>query len=106
MTNADIIINEAIGNGIYTEEQVMNFFKTIGGLPLHTFAEWKRRGFAVKKGEKASLTCWIWRHKKTKGVLPMEDGNDVEVDEEKFYKTKAFFFKREQVERIVEAVGA
>ena len=35
-----------------------------------------------------------------------EDGNDVEVDEEKFYKTKAFFFKREQVERIVEAVGA
>lgn len=28
--------------------------------PLYTFAEWKRRGFSVRKGEKAFLKIPLW----------------------------------------------
>lgn len=104
MTNFEIITSAAIAEGIYTKEQIEKMLSTIGEVPLHTFAEWKRMGFSVKKGEHAKLTCNIWRWNSKKGVVPMEDGNDVEVDESHFYKTKAFFFTGDQVERIARTV--
>jgi len=106
MTNLQIIANEAIANQLYTEDEVVEYFETIGCLPLFTFAEWKKKGYFVKKGEKAKLMCYIWKHKKSKTTVPMQDGNDVEVDERNFYKVKAFFFNETQVEKMVEKVGA
>lgn len=103
MTNFEIIFNEAVANGLYTEAEAVAIIQERGGLPLHTFAEWKAHGFKIKKGEHAKLTCFIWRHKEKKGTLPMKDGDDVEVDESHFYKTKAHFFTADQVERIATA---
>ena len=100
MTNFEIITNEAIANGLYTEEEAIQIIEERGALPLHTFAEWKKHGYNVRKGEHAKLTCYIWRMNVKKGVLPMKDGDDVEIDESHFYKTKAFFFTADQVERI------
>lgn len=49
MTNMEIIFNDAINNGIYTEEEATKIIEKCGGLPLHTFNEWKRRGYSIKK---------------------------------------------------------
>ena len=100
MTNLQIITNSAVANGLFTEEEVRAIFASGGVLPLFTFKEWKRRGYQVRRGEHAALTCDIWRHKEKKGSIPMEDGNDKEVDESHFYKHKAFLFTKEQVDRI------
>lgn len=101
MTNFELITGAAIAEGIFTEKEIVDTIKQTGDLPLHTFTEWKRLGYSVKKGEHAKLTCFIWRHKEKKGTLPMKDGDDVEVDESHFYKTKAHFFTADQVERAV-----
>ena len=100
MTNFQIITNEAIANGLYTEDEAIAIIEKCGALPLHTFAEWKRHGMSVKKGEHAKLTCYIWKMKKEKAVIPMKDEDDIEVDERNFYKVKAFFFTADQVEKI------
>lgn len=98
MSNFEIIANNAIDAGIYTKEQVQALIASGFRLPLHTFAEWKRLGFSVKKGEKAKMTCRIWKFsdKKTETA---EDQN-VEESDSRYYLTKAFFFTREQVEEI------
>lgn len=108
MTNIQIIASEAIAHNLYTEEQVEELFSTVGCLPLFTFAEWKKAGYFVKKGQKAKLTCYIWKMKKEKEQSKDKDGNDVEVDATNFYKVKAFLFDETQVEKMaqVEKVGA
>ena len=100
MTNLQIITDSAIGAGLYTEEEVQAIFESGQTLPLHTFKEWQRRGYQVRKGEKAKLTCDIWRRKEKKGTIPMKNGNDEEVDESYFYLHKAYFFTAEQVDAI------
>ena len=100
MTNFKIITDSAIAAGLFTEAEATAIIESGASLPVHTFAEWKRRGYNVKKGEHAKLTCFIWRMNNKKGTLPMKDGDDVEIDESHFYKTKAYFFTREQVEAI------
>jgi hypothetical protein len=100
MTNFDIIFNEAVASGIYTEAEAIAIIEARGALPLHTFSEWKKHGMSVKKGEHAKLTCYIWKHENKKAVVPMTEGEDQEIDEERYYKVKAFFFTAEQVERI------
>lgn len=105
MTNIQIIANEAIANNLYTEEQVEELFSTMGCLPLFTFAEWKKKGYFVKKGEKAKLTCYIWKMKKEKTQGKDTDGNDVEVDATNFYKVKAFLFDAEQVQKAEKAAA-
>lgn len=99
MTNLQIITESALAVGLYTEEQTAAFFENEGGLPLHTFKEWQRMGYQVRKGEKAALTCYIWRFKK-KSSDKQQDGDEQEIDESHFYKTKAFFFTAEQVDAI------
>lgn len=100
MTNLQIITESAIGAGLYTEEEVQAIFESGHALPLYTFKEWQRRGYQVRKGEKAKLSCDIWRRKDKKGTFPTNDGNDVEIDESYFYKHKAHFFTAEQVDAI------
>ena len=41
MTNTEIIINEALANGLYTEEQIENILASGHMIPLHTFKAWK-----------------------------------------------------------------
>ena len=101
MTNLDIIVDAAIESGLFTKEEAINYIKTRGALPLHTFAEWKRHGYTVKKGERAKLTIFIWRFKEKKKPENEEESNAVEIaNNNDFYKTKAFFFTAEQVQRI------
>lgn len=98
MSNFEIIANGAIGAGIYTKEQVEAIIGSGCTLPLHTFAEWKRQGFSVKKGEKAKMTCRIWKY--TDKDVEQTDEQSQEQTDNHYYLTKAFFFTREQVEEI------
>lgn len=103
MTNMQIIVNSAIEHELYSEAEVEKMFSELGFLPLFTFAEWKRKGFAVRKGEKAKMMCYIWKMKKEKTTVPQQSGDNVEVDERNFYKVKAYFFTQDQVEKIEKA---
>ncbi len=100
MTNMQIIVNSAVEHGLYSEAEVEELFVAMGCLPLFTFAEWKKRGYSVKKGEKAKMMCYIWKMKREKTTVHQKSGDDVEVDEKNFYKVKAYFFMPDQVEKI------
>ena len=102
MTNFQIITAEAISHGLYTETEAEEIIKARGQLPLHTFKEWKRMGFIVRKGEHAKLTCSIWRWNNKHNSMP-QDENEVEIDESHFYKIRAHFFDETQIERMVTA---
>lgn len=101
MTNFEIITKEAINNGIYTKEEAETIISQGYRLPLHTFAEWKALGYSVKKGEKAKMTCKIWKYneKATAKQDADTDENEPEENGEHYYLTKAFFFTNEQVEK-------
>jgi len=99
MKNIDIILSDAIQHKIYTREEAAALILAHGCLPLRTFAEWKKLGFSVKKGEKAALVSFIWKPKMSKKMLDdgiKEDGDSV-VD---YYWTKAHLFTDKQVEPI------
>ena len=83
-TGKQICIEDDEGNKevIYEPEQI------------HTFMEWKRRGFSVKKGEKAITKFNIWKH------VTKKSKSEDEEDEEKMFMKHAFFFSAEQVEPI------
>lgn len=98
MTNFEIIANCAVETGVYTKEQVETIISQGFNLPLHTFAEWKRLGYSVKKGEKAKMTCRIWKYS-NKEVEQKEEVQDEEANSH-YYLTKAFFFSNEQVEKL------
>lgn len=97
MSNFEIIAKSAVETGIYTKEQVEEIISQGFALPLHTFAEWKRLGYAVKKGEKAKMTCRIWKYN-NKEVEQTEENEEQENNH--YYLAKAFFFTSEQVEKI------
>ena len=100
MTNFQLIANAAIGAGLYTMDEVVSILNEYGELPLHTFAEWKSRGFAVRKGEHAKLTTQIWKFK-GRGKQTVEVSEDDDKNSRNFYLTKAFFFTADQVDKIV-----
>ena len=66
MNNISIIIEAALMEGIWTPEQVEEYITAGEGLPLKTFAEWKKAGYVVKKGESAVLKTRLWQMKKKK----------------------------------------
>lgn len=57
-------------------------------IELHTFAEWKRLGYKVKKGEKSKHKISIW--KRTTKKVENEKGEEVET-QNYFLKLSAFF---------------
>jgi hypothetical protein len=61
---------------------------------IHTYMEWKRRGYKVRHGEKAVSKFTIWKH------APKKDGEEGEEQSEKMFMKQAFFFKASQVEPI------
>lgn len=99
MTNLAIITAAAVQNGIFSETEAEAIIKSGHDLPLHTFAEWKRLGYSVKKGEKACMKCDIWRKSNKK----QQDENGEEVESDRFYKKLAHFFTLAQVEKIAAA---
>ena len=107
MTNEQIILFNRIqlmkdgiigttGNQICIEDEEGNKEVIYEPEEIHTFMEWKRRGFSVKKGEKAITQFTIWKHVTKKAKEENEE------DEEKMFMKQAFFFLSEQVEPIAE----
>ena len=98
MTNFKIIMNSAIQNGIFTQQQIENFLSKNTHPPIFTYQEWQKQGFQVKKGEKAKMTCEIWMPKK-------QTQEEIENNEEKeFFVKKAYFFTQEQVEKMKKSI--
>lgn len=100
MTNMQIITNAAIEAGIFTAEQVEAIYSTGRRLPLHTFAEWKKLGYIVKKGEKARLAVDIWMKSNKKQTAETADSNEIEIDTSRFYKKLSHFFTFDQVQKL------
>ena len=65
---------------------------------IHTYMEWKRRGYLVRHGEKAVSTFSIWKCSRPK------EGEEGDKKEKMFLK-QAFFFKESQVEPLEESVA-
>ena len=43
---------------------------------FHTFAEWKRMGYSVKKGAKSAITCQLWKYTDKPGKAVREAAED------------------------------
>lgn len=84
MNNATLILYYKAMNNIPLEEEI------------HTFAEWKRLGFSVKKGEKAKYKIAIWN----KSVKSKKDEEASQEDDSYFYTKVAAFFSMNQVQPI------
>ena len=74
MTNNEIIINQAIAHGIYTKAEAQAIVAAKGCLPIHTFAEWKKAGYSVKRGEHAAITCDLWKYTERPGKAAKAEG--------------------------------
>jgi Antirestriction protein len=61
---------------------------------IHTYKAWQSLGYQVRRGQKATATFMIWKHTVKKAK------EEKDVDMEKMFKTKAFFFTANQVEQI------
>ena len=60
--------------------------------PVFTYHEWLKRGYQVKKGQKAAITTMVWKYTKKKD----EEGNEIE----KPIMVKGSFFTIHQVEKV------
>ena len=100
MTNQEIVAHEAIVNKIYTQEQIESMALTMQDFGLHTYGEWRKAGYQVRKGEKARIKTYLWK-KTNKKTVNKETGK--EEKESKFYLCKTYLFTREQVDKIEEA---
>ena len=92
MTNFEIVVNEAILNGVFTEDQVQGQLSE-GDLPLKTFKSWLDAGFIVRKGQKARVQTKLWKMKTRK----KSDKTDDEQDKDKFILVPAYLFTADQV---------
>lgn len=78
---------------------------------VHTFAGWKAAGYMVRRGEHARAAFPVWTYKARRSADRDDDGDgdaaaDGDADGEnpttrgRCYMRKAFWFTREQVEKI------
>ena len=94
MNNEQIIYKAAINSGLYTEESAAAILSTGNRLPLHTYQEWRRMGYQVKRGERAALSVVLWKYcSKTVEV----DGQEQETGD--CHRTTAHLFTAAQVEK-------
>jgi len=113
--NHDIIMIAGISAGVVTFEE-FDEYMTAGRMPhYHTYAEWKKLGRQVKRGEKARFTARIWEYTEKKGEMTAEqaealntmmrnaDGREYKEGDEtlssSFIKKEAFFFGLDQTEK-------
>lgn len=116
-TNVNLIMLAGIDAGVFTASD-LSAFLFMGKMPnYHTFNEWKRHGYIVKKGSKAAFSCRIWDYKTSKkgeytaeeaatmnSIIHNADGSEVKEGDPKmhsqYYKFNAYFFGADQVEKI------
>ena len=101
MKNSEIILHAALETGIYTEEQATACIEKTGDLPIHTFMEWKKLGFSVKKGEKARLHLYLWMftNKPNKAERDeAEEAGEELADNPHYYKKLSHLFTLDQVQ--------
>ena len=97
MTNNQIIFDAAVAEGLFTADEAIAILESGRRLPLHTYQEWKRLGYQVKKGAKAALTVTLWKCKQS---TDKETGEE----EKKMFMQKAHLFTLDQVEKRAETV--
>lgn len=107
----------------YTEEQILSrrgsvtitvdpessenpediFTALLAAETFHTFAEWKRMGYSVKKGQHAALVCNLWKYTEKPGKAAREAaaeaGQDAPETDPHFYMARSHLFSRLQVEK-------
>ena len=116
-TNSNLIMLAGIDAGIFTAKDFSKYL-FMGIMPkYHTFNEWKRNGYIVKKGSKAAFVCKIWDFKTSKkgeytaeeaaklnAIIVNADGSQVKEGDPKthsqYYKFNAYFFGPDQVEKL------
>lgn len=89
---------EAAGDWILEEMAAETF---------HTFQEWKRLGYSVKKGEHAAITAFLWKYKERRSKATDEEpateggaAEDLAKAGPYFCRVKSYLFNRLQVEKI------
>lgn len=100
MTNLEIITNAAIAAELYTEDEAKTIISERGELPIHTYTQWRKMGYQVKRGEKSALVCDLWRWKEEKTEVTTKDGKAEDIDTSHHYKQKAYLFTVQQVEKV------
>lgn len=95
MTNNQIIYHAAVSAGIYTEDEANAIIISGDDLPIHTYKEWQRLGYQVKKGETAALSVNLWGRG---SVSAAEDEDDAEKTPGRMYRSRAYLFTSFQVE--------
>ena len=102
MTNTNIIYQALQARG-FSEDQLNQIIAAYNGdLPFHTFAEWKARGYSVKKGEKAFLAVPLWKFTNKPNMAARkaaeEAGEEISPDPH-YYKKLSYIFGFNQVKR-------
>lgn len=87
----EIIENE--GLDLRVNDFLLNWYRTNEHQEFNNFWEWKKKGYSVKKGEKA---FFIWSKKRT----GTEKGEKPEDDKEFKFFSLAYLFSNAQVEPI------
>lgn len=95
MTNNEIIFNEVVMNGIFTEDEAINMIQNYGSLPIHTYTAWQAMGYQVQKGEKAAIKTMLWKPVKDKKA-----SEETGEEKTKMIMVKAALFTFEQVAKI------
>ena len=76
---------------------------------FHTFSEWKKLGLSVKKGQKAALSCYLWKWTDKPNAAARkaaeEAGEELNPDPH-YYKALSHLFFVGQVERRTERDAA
>jgi hypothetical protein len=79
------------------------FYATLAAETFHTFAEWKRMGYSVKKGQHAALVCQLWKYTDKPGKAAREAaaaaGEEAPEVDPHFYMAKSHLFHALQVEK-------
>lgn len=65
---------------------------------LHTYAQWNKLGYQVKKGEKSAHKISVWKRSTKK--VENENGDKEDIDTRRYFLKESAFFTQEQVERI------
>ena len=67
---------------------------------LHTYSQWKKLGYQVKKGEKSEHKIPVWKPSTKKVEVENEDETKEEKTNGRYFIKTSAFFTQEQVERI------
>ena len=72
--------------------------------PIHTFAEWKKSGFMVQKGQHAvaKFAIWMFTDKPRRSTVAAREaaGQDTEAADPHYYLKESAFFSASQVKPI------